>query len=102
MGLLLDNRIWLWALAAERFNTERRSGDTEQPGDIILSSMLCAGLHNWSESKRPSEASMRSMRYAACLADRLWEGNEREGTKVLFPALPACRGANSAHSEKLL
>ena len=91
MGLLLDDRIWLWLIAAERFNAERRSGNTEQPGDIVLSSMLCAGLHDWSESEQPSEASTRSTRYAACLADCLWEGIESEGTKVLFPPLPACR-----------
>ena len=42
------------------------------------------------------------MRYAACLVDRLWEGIESEGTKVLFPALPACREANSEGSGKLL
>ena len=95
MGLLLDDRIWLWSIAAERFNSECRSGDTDRPGDIVLSSMLRAGLHDWSELERPSEASTRSMRYAACLADRLWEGIESEGTKVLFPALPACREANS-------
>ena len=101
MGLLLDDRIWLWSIAAERFNAERRSGDTDRPGDIVLSSMLRAGLHDWSESERPSEASTRLMRYAACLADRLWEGIESEGSKVLFPALPACREANSEDSEKL-
>src|ERR1700759_3347181 len=101
MGLLLDDRIWLWSSAAERFNAERRSGDTDRPGDIVLSSMLRAGLHDWSELEQPSEASMRLMRYAACLADRLWEGIENEGTKVLFPALPACREANSKDSEKL-
>src|ERR1700753_3277937 len=101
MGLLLDDRIWLWSIAAERFNAERCSGDTDRPGDIVLSSMLRAGLHDWSESERPSEASMRLMRYTACLADRLWEGIESEGTKVLFPALPACREANSKGSGKL-
>src|ERR1700753_1526223 len=101
IGLLLDDRIWLWSIAAERFNAERRSGDTDRPGDIVLSSMLCAGLHDWSESERPSEASMRSMRYAACLVDRLWEGTESEGSKVLFPALPACREANSEGSKVL-
>src|SRR6201995_536594 len=101
MGLLLDDRIWLWLIVAERFNAERRSGDTEQPGDIVLSSMLCAGLHDWSKSERPSEASKRLMRYAACLADRLWEGIESEGSKVLFPAPPACREANSEDSKKL-
>ena len=57
MGLLLDDRIWLWSIVAERFNSERRSGDTDRPGDIVLSSMLRAGLHTWSESERPSEAS---------------------------------------------
>jgi hypothetical protein len=101
MGLLLDDRIWLWSIAAERFNAERRSGETDRPGDIVFSSMLRAGLHDWSESERPSEASTRSMRYAACLADRLWEGIESEGTKVLFPALPAYREANSEDSERL-
>src|ERR1700759_5363956 len=101
MGLLLDDRIWLWSIAAERFNSERRSGDTERPGDIILSSMLHAGLHDWSELERPSEALTRSMCYAACLADRLWEGIESEGSKVLFPALPACRETNSEGSGKL-
>ena len=101
MGLLLDDRIWLWSIAAERFNAERCSGDTERPGDIVLSSMLHAGLHDWSESERPLEASTRLMCYTACLADRLWEGIESEGTKVLFPALPACREANSKDSEKL-
>src|ERR1700753_1152148 len=101
MGLLLDDRIWLWSIAAECFNTERCSGDTERPGDIVLSSMLRTGLHNWSESERPSEALTRSMRYAVCLADRLWEGIESKGTKVLFPALPACRETNSEGSEKL-
>src|ERR1700755_1370311 len=50
MGLLLDDRIWLWSIAAERFNAERRSGDTDRPGDIVLSSMLRAGLHDWSKS----------------------------------------------------
>ena len=102
MGLLLDDRIWLWLIAAERFNSERRSCDAEQPGDIVLSSMLRAGLQNWSEFERPSEVSTRSMRYAACLADCLWEGIKSEGTKVLFPALPACREANSEDSGKLL
>src|ERR1700753_3760103 len=102
MGLLLDDWIWLWLITAERFNSERRSGDTEQPGDIVLSSMLRAGLHDWSNSERPLEALTRSMRYAACLADRLWEGIESEGSKVLFPALPACRETNSKGSEKLL
>src|ERR1700753_3765413 len=58
-------------------------------------------LHDWSKSERPSEASTRSMRYAACLVDRLWEGIESEGTKVLFPALPACREANGKGSGKL-
>src|ERR1700753_3080514 len=101
MGLLLDDQILLLLDAAERFNAGRRSGDTGRPGDIVLSSMLRAGLHDWSESERPSEASTRSMRYAACLADRLWEGIESEGSKVLFPALPACREANSEDSEKL-
>src|SRR6201992_259790 len=101
MGLLLDDQIWLWSITAERFNAERCSGDTEQPGDIVLSSMLRTGLHNWSELERPSEASMQLMRYAACLADRLWEGIKSEGTKVLFPALPACRETNSEGSEKL-
>src|SRR6201995_6155039 len=101
MGLFLGEPIWLWSIASERFNAERRSGDTDRPGDIVLSSMLRAGLHDWSKSERPSEASTRSMRYAACLADRLWEGIGREGSKVLFPALPACREANSEDSEKL-
>src|SRR6201992_1720457 len=101
MGLLLDDRIWLWSIAAERFNAERRSGDTDCPGDIVLSSMLRAGRHDWSKSERPSEATTRSMRYAACLADRLWEGIKSEGSKVLFPALPACRETNSEGSEKL-
>ena len=101
MRLLLDDRIRLWSITAERFNAEHRPGNTEQPGDIVLSSMLRAGLHDWSESERPSEASTRSMRYAACLADRLWEEIESEGSKVLFPALPACREANSEDSEKL-
>ena len=66
MGLLLDDRIRLWSIAAKRFNSKRCSGDTDCPGDIVLSSMLRAGLHDWSESERPSEASTRSMRYAAC------------------------------------
>ena len=101
MGLLLDDRIWLWSITAQRFNAERRSGDTERPGDIVLSSILCAGLHNWSESEQPSEVLTRSMCYAACLADRLWEGIESEGSKVRFPALPACREANSKGSGKL-
>src|SRR6201992_820953 len=100
MGLLLDDRIWLWSIAAEQFNSERHSGDTERPGDIVFSSMLHAGLHDWSEAERPLEASTQSMHYAACLADRLWEGIESEGSKVLFPALPACREANSEDSEK--
>ena len=52
MGLLLDDWIWLWSIAAERFNSERRSGDTERPGDIVLSSMLRAGLHDWSNLRR--------------------------------------------------
>src|SRR6201992_1077219 len=80
MGLLLDDWIWLWLIVAERFNAECCSGDIERPGDIVLSSMLRAGLHNWSELERPLEVSTRSMRYAACLADRLWEGIESEGT----------------------
>src|ERR1700753_3653748 len=101
MGLLLGDRIWLWSIAAERFNSERRSGDTDRPGDIVLSSMLRAGLHDRSELERPSEASTRLMRYAACLADCLWEGIESEGAKVLFPALPACREANSDGSGRL-
>src|SRR6201992_2893639 len=63
--------------------------------------MLRAGLHDWSELEQPSEASTRSMRYAACLVDRLWEGIESEGSKVLFPALPACRETNSEGSGKL-
>src|ERR1700755_3400380 len=75
MGLVLNDRIWLWSIAAERFNAERRSGNTERPGDIVLSSMLRAGLHDWSELEQPSEASTRSMRYAACLVDRLWKGS---------------------------
>src|ERR1700753_209547 len=102
MGLLLDDRIWLWLIAAERFNAERCSGDTERPGEIVLSSMIHAGLHDWSNSERPSEASTRLMRYTVCLADHLWEGIESEGNKVLFPAPPACREANSEDSEKLL
>src|ERR1700753_4095603 len=101
MGLLLNDQIWLWLIAAERFNAEHRSGDTERPGDIVLSSMIRAGLHDWSELEQPSEALTRSMRYAACLADRLWEGIESEGSKVLFPAPPACIEANSKDSEKL-
>src|ERR1700753_908067 len=101
MGLLLDDWIWVWSIAAERFNSERHSGDTERPGDIILSSMLHAGLHNWSESEQPSEALTRSMCYAACLVDCLWEGSESKCTKVLFSPPPACREANSKDSEKL-
>src|ERR1700753_2268351 len=101
MGLLLDDRIWLWSIAAECFNSECCSGDMDRPGDIVLSSMLRAGLHDWSGSERPLEASTRSMRYAACLADCVWEGIESEGSKVLFPALPACREANGEGSEKL-
>src|ERR1700753_3539730 len=101
MGLWLDDRIWLWSITTERCNAERRSGDTDRPGDIVLSSMLRAGLHNWSESEQPSEVLTRSMCYAACLADRLWEEIESEGSKVLSPAPPACREANSEDSEKL-
>src|ERR1700753_3191710 len=42
------------------------------------------------------------MHYAACLVDCLWEGIESEVSKVLFPALPACREANSEDRGKLL
>src|ERR1700753_2095889 len=94
MGLLLNDQIWLWSIAAERFNSEHCSGDMERPGDIVLSSMLRTGLHNWSIVERPSEALTQSMHYAACLADHLCEWSEREGPNVHSPALPAGREDN--------
>src|ERR1700753_1612555 len=41
------------------------------------------------------------MHYAVCLADHLWEAIESEGSKVLFPPLPACREANRKARGKL-
>src|ERR1700759_4594013 len=101
LGLLLDDCIWLWSIAADHFNSERRSIGLDCPKDIVLSSMLCVGLHNWSEGHQSSDASTRLMRYAACLVDCLWEGMENEHSKVLFPAFPVCRKANSEDRGRL-
>ena len=51
LGLLLDDPIWLWSIAAERFNSECPSIGLDRPEDIVLSSMLCVGLHDWSEGQ---------------------------------------------------
>src|ERR1700753_2732231 len=95
MGLLLNNCIWLWLITADCFNSECCFIGLDCPKDIVLSCMLCTGLHNWSKGQQPMDASTRSMCYAACLADHLWEGMESECTQVLFPAFPVRWEADS-------
>jgi hypothetical protein len=81
-SLTYDDKIWLWCMTASRFTTVHRPRESPAPGGNTLRQMLNLGIYDWPVDEKPWESSTRSMRYAACLTDRLWEMVETERLRV--------------------
>src|ERR1700753_1149878 len=51
----------------------RRGEVMSSANDIAVQNMLCLSLYDWTPEDHAWDGSMRSMRYAAVVSDRLWE-----------------------------
>src|ERR1700755_1120109 len=72
---IADDRIWFWAMGTAWTHDERirRREVMSSANDVAVQNMIRLGLYDWTAEDHPWDGSMRSMRYAAVVSDRLWE-----------------------------
>ena len=84
LGLILDDRLWQQSIGIERHFDSVRSAQarTWTHDERSLVDTIRMGIHDLGSEHRSNDASVRSMRYSAVLADRLWSMVEIERTRV--------------------
>ena len=83
-GLVMDDTLWQQAIGVERHFIEHRLARVTSwsHDEQRLSRLLHMGVQDARGEDRPMDASTRSMRYSAVLADRLWSMVEAERDRV--------------------
>ena len=69
--LSVDNLVYHRSLVAFHKNQLDRCGDDMPLNDTALYHLINVGVRDMDAINKPWDASTRSMRYAACLGDRL-------------------------------
>ena len=93
VGLVLDDQLWYQAIQSS-CSQEHRQNTSLVQNDRDLWRLLKIGLEDPQVEDRPMDASIRAMRFAAILGDRIQSNVERErarvssGIRVLFIRLP--------------
>ena len=78
----MDNLVYHGSLVAFHKNQLDRRGDDMPLNDTALYHLINVGVWDMDAIDKPWDASTRSMRYAACLGDRLWTMITREQNRV--------------------
>src|ERR1700759_3642320 len=87
---IADDRIWFWAMGTARVHDEHiwRGEVLSSANDVVVQNMICLGLYDWTAEDRPWDGSMRSIRYAAVMSDRLWKllclERQRVGASICY------------------
>ena len=80
--LSVDNLVYHGSLVAFHRNQLDRRVDDMPLNDTALYHLINIRVHDMDAVDKPWDASTRSMRYAACLGDRLWTMVTREQNRV--------------------
>ena len=83
--LLLDDLVYHGSLVVFHRNQLDRRADNMALNDTALYHLINVGVRDMDTIDKPWDASTRSMRYAACLGDRLWSNS---GSSHCIPDLP--------------
>ena len=83
-GLTLDDQLFHQSLVSLRRLDEVHRGHVQPYSEYAFLHLVRRGLVDQEEADRPWDASTRSMRYSATLADRRWEMVVRERSRVGF------------------
>ena len=78
----MDNLVFHGSLVAFHKNQLDRCANNMPLNDTTLYHLINVGVRDMDAIDKPWDASMRSMRYAACLGDRLWTMISREQNRV--------------------
>ena len=80
--LSVDDLVYHGSLVAFHKNQLDRRADDMPLNDTALYHLINVGVRDMDAIDKPWDASTRSMRYAACLGDRLWSMITREQNRV--------------------
>ena len=80
--LSVDDLVYHGSLVAFHKNQLDRQADDMPLNDTALYHLINVGVRDMDAIDKPWDASTRSMRYAACLGDRLWTMVTREQNRV--------------------
>ena len=80
--LSVDDLIYHGSLVAFHKNQLDRHADDMPLNDTALYHLINVGVRDMDAIDKPWDALTRSMRYAACLGDRLWTMVTREQNRV--------------------
>ena len=80
--LSVDDLVYHRSLVAFHKNQLDRQADNMPLNDTALYHLINVGVRDMDPIDKPWDASTRSMRYAACLGDRLWTMISREQNRV--------------------
>ena len=80
--LSVDDLVYHGSLVAFHRNQLDRRADDMPLNNTALYHLINVGVHDMDAVDKPSDATPRSMRYAACLEDRLWTMVTREQNRV--------------------
>ena len=80
--LSVDDLVYHRSLVAFHKNQLDRCADDMPLNDTALYHLINVGVRNMDAVDKPWDALTRSMRYAACLGDRLWTMISREQNRV--------------------
>ena len=78
----MDDLVYHGSLVAFHKNQLDRRADDMPLNDTTLYHLINVGVRDMDAINKPWDASTRSMRYAACLGDRLWTMVTREQNRV--------------------
>ena len=82
-----DDKVWFHGIVTEKFQRERRAAMGMSPSYSILWQLINMGVGDMDTVEQLWDASTRSNRYAAALADRLLEQIDKERERVSIPLL---------------
>ena len=80
--LLVDDLVYYGSLVTFHKNQLDHRADDMPLNDTPLYHLINVGVHDMDAVDKPWDASTHSMRYAACLGDRLWTMITREQNRV--------------------
>ena len=81
-NLSLDDLLWQQSVSSFRYLTAKWIREDKTPDERILYRLIRRGLVDIDDRDKAFPMNTRSMRYSACVADRLWTLLERERIRV--------------------